>query len=113
MEAQRLHKLPARDRWLGALLGILALYYFYRSSQVFNMNPDDFIFGIPFELKYAIALGHVFVVLTLLSTVLVFLQWKNSSGSLMARLRYGAFTICNLLLVVVLWYWNGLSYYFT
>ena len=105
--------LPARDRWLGALLGILVLYFFYRSFLIFNMNLEEFIFGIPSEFKYTIALAHVFVALTLLSIVLVILQWRNSSGSLMARLRYGAFTICNLLLVVVLWYWNGLSYYFT
>jgi hypothetical protein len=77
------------------------------------MNLEEFIFGIPSEFKYTIALAHVFVALTLLSIVLVILQWRNSSGFLMARLRYGAFTICNLILVVVLWYWNGLSYYFT
>ena len=69
------------------------------------------MFGVPPEIKFTLTL--VFVPLTLLSAVLTFRQWRKSSGSMMASLRYSALTSCNLLFLVVLRYWNILGYYFS
>lgn len=89
-----------------------SLFALYRLYSGLTGDINDLIYGLPATVEQAFVVALVLVPLAALLLLRSVGHWRQGVATLTARLAFSVLTIGALLFVLLLWYWNLLSYFF-
>ncbi len=95
--------------WAG-LIGGLNLFFWISLAWVLSSFANEMIYGVPTVVKVLLLIGNLTSILALGLLVFLFLAWKNSYWSTLARLHYTLVCLSALAFVPYLAYWNLLGF---
>jgi hypothetical protein len=102
---------PRAARLVGWIMGLLFLLFFCCVLRV-AADPEQFILGVPSEVRRALWLPLLAIPLLAATTWFSVKGWKRNYWGLAGRIHYSLVTVAGLTLLGWLHYWNLLGFHY-
>ncbi|MEO0438468.1 MAG: serine hydrolase domain-containing protein [Pseudomonadota bacterium] len=100
------------DRLLVIVFCSGSLLLLYRLYGGLTGDTNELVYGLPPAVEQAFVIALLLVPLAAVLVLRSIAHWQQGVASLSARLAYSLLSLGALLYVLLLWYWNLLSYFF-